>query len=73
MSDVAVFEIRSDELSRLYKNLKCDGCGKALAPAPVETWAKVGCGYYCAECLARGVRGARAVSCATPNTDLSRG
>lgn len=73
MNEVEVFEIRSDELSKLYKTLKCDGCGKVLAPEPIETWAKVGCGYYCAECLAKGIRGTRSAGCAIPNSFPSKG
>lgn len=50
-----IFEIPSDRLAELYKTLSCDGCGKQLSALPVETWAKVGCGYFCADCLAKGV------------------
>ncbi len=45
------FEISSDRLAQLYSNLKCDGCGKQLTAKPAETWAKHGCGYFCAACL----------------------
>ena len=50
-----IFEIASDRLAGLYPELKCDGCGKLLQAEPVETWAKAGCGYFCADCLAKGV------------------
>jgi len=49
-----VFEIASDKLATLYAELRCDGCGKLLTAQPVETWAKAGCGYFCADCMAKG-------------------
>ena len=54
MTETPIHQIASDELARIYKSLKCDGCGKALAAEPVETWAKAGCGYFCADCLRDG-------------------
>ncbi|MYM54966.1 hypothetical protein [Thalassovita mangrovi] len=50
-----IFEISSVKLAELYKDLHCDGCGKALTAEPEEVWAKAGCGYFCADCLANGV------------------
>ncbi|KPP83763.1 MAG: hypothetical protein HLUCCA08_08150 [Rhodobacteraceae bacterium HLUCCA08] len=50
-----LFEISSVRLAELYADLRCDGCGAALAPRPETLWAKAGCGYFCADCLARGL------------------
>ena len=50
-----LFEISSAKLATLYSDLKCDGCGKVLTAEPEEIWAKAGCGYFCATCLANGV------------------
>lgn len=49
----------SDRLAEIYTTLKCDGCGADLRASPVTVWAKAGCGYYCAPCMARGVPLAR--------------
>lgn len=49
----------SDRLAEIYTTLKCDGCGADLQASPVTVWAKSGCGYYCAPCMARGVPLAR--------------
>lgn len=54
MSELQVFEISGQELAKLYPELKCDACGRILADAQDETWAKVGCGYFCGECIANG-------------------
>lgn len=54
---MVLHELSSKALFDAYngKEIKCDGCGKRLAPEPEETWAKAGCGYFCADCLAKGV------------------
>lgn len=50
-----IFEVPSDRLAQIYADLHCDGCAAPLIALPVTVWAKVGCGYFCAVCLARGV------------------
>lgn len=54
MNEVQVYEIAGRDLAKLYPELKCENCGRDLATALDETWAKVGCGYFCGECIARG-------------------
>ena len=49
------FDITSDRLAGLYASLRCDGCGAGLQAMPVTTWAKVGCGYFCADCLSKAM------------------
>ncbi len=55
MIEQQVFKIPSGELAKLYTTMKCDGCGKLLTAEPSETWAKAGCGYFCAECLSKHI------------------
>jgi hypothetical protein len=50
-----VFQIAARELARLYRDLRCDGCEVSPDPASDAIWAKAGCGYYCPDCLRRGV------------------
>jgi len=49
-----VFEIAGKALAELYPHLRCDACGRSLAEGEDEIWAKVSCGYFCAECIAAG-------------------
>ena len=60
-----IFEIAGKDLAGLYTNLKCDGCGRSLAEARDETWAKVACGYFCAECIASGRHLTHPAACRT--------
>ncbi|MCB1493140.1 MAG: hypothetical protein KDJ77_15315 [Rhodobiaceae bacterium] len=54
MTTPQVFEIGGAELAALYPDLKCDACGRSLSAARDETWAKVGCGYFCGQCIEAG-------------------
>lgn len=45
------FDIAAADLARLYADLKCDGCGRALS-ATDAPWAKIGCSYFCPRCTA---------------------
>lgn len=47
-----VFPIGGKELAKLYPDLKCDACRRRLSGSLDETWVKVGCGCFCAECQA---------------------
>ena len=60
-----VFEISGKDLAALYPDLKCDSCGRSLAMAQDEIWAKVGCGYFCAECIASGKHLTHPAACRT--------
>ena len=50
-----IFEVPSDRLAEIYPDLKCDSCQAVLQADPVTVWAKVGCGYFCAVCIGRGL------------------
>ena len=52
--NIEVFEIGAGKLAELFPDLKCEACGKQLSAASGETWVKAGCGYFCADCVARG-------------------
>lgn len=47
-----VYAIDAQRLAGLYRNLACDGCGRALVAEPGEIWMKSGCGYFCPACAA---------------------
>lgn len=63
MSDVHVFEIAGKDLAALYPDLRCESCGRDLAAAMDETWAKVACGYFCAACIDQGLHLTHPMAC----------
>ncbi len=55
MAGITVHEIEGRRLVTLFPDLWCEACGRKLADALDETWVKAGCGYFCAECVAKGL------------------
>ena len=52
ISGMEIFRIDAVKLAELFSGLKCEACGRALEPVAGETWAKVGCGTFCPDCIA---------------------